>query len=65
MFVAVIGGSMLGGKKLNTTVNVVYMAAKMLIGRPQRPSDHGPKLIFPPRSRLMIIRVIGIKYDDR
>lgn len=55
----------LGGKKVNTTAMSVYPAAKMLIGRPQRPRVQGPNSIFSWRSLLTIIKMMGMEYEVR
>lgn len=55
----------IGGKNVKTTVRTVYPAAKILIGRPQRPSVQGPNSIFSWRSLFTIIRMMGIEYELR
>lgn len=63
MFAAVTGICVGKGTKMQT--NVPKSRAKMLIGMPKRPSDHGPNCIGPRlmSSRRIIIMTIGMRYE--
>ena len=52
-----------GGKNEKKVDMMTKQAERILIGRPARPSDHGPKLIVSPLMRLIIISTMTIRYD--